>query len=127
VIFSVGVNTHAVDRYMSLAQVAVERPDLLAGEVERAFAPGAVLESGAGRVVGRDAIFQFYRCRAAGFEEVRHVWLVTETNDRAFKVAWAGVQRWPGDVVVAGCGVDRVVTDDAGQIVAAWNEFTMPS
>jgi hypothetical protein len=127
VIFSVGANTHAVDRYMGLAQVAVEWPDLLAREVEWAFAPGAVLESGSGRVVGREAILQFYRGRAPGFEEVRHVWLITETNDRAFKVAWAGVQRRPGDVVVAGCGVDRVVTDDAGQIVAAWNEFTMPS
>jgi hypothetical protein len=127
VILDVGVETHAIDRYMGLAQVAVERPEMLASEVEWTFSPGAVLESGAGRVVGRDAILEFYRSRAAGFEQVRHVWMITETHDRAFKVAWAGVQRWPTDVVTAGCGVDRVVTDDAGQIVAAWNEFTMPN
>jgi hypothetical protein len=112
---------------MGLAQIAVEQPERLTGEVEETFAPGAVLESGAGRIVGRAAILEYYRGRADEFEEVRQSWLAAETHDRAFKVAWAGVQRWPGDVLTVGCGMDRVVTDDAGQIVAAWNEFTVPA
>jgi hypothetical protein len=102
---------------MGLAQIAVEQPERLPGEVEETFAPGAVLESGAGRIVGRAAILEYYRGRADGFEEVRQSWLAAETHHRAFKVAWAGVQRWPGHGRLRdGPGSDRRRRPDRGGV-----------
>jgi hypothetical protein len=113
-----------LDRYIGLADRAVQDPSLLERELPSIFAPDATVQLADQPVTGFDAILEFYRAHIGAQADCKHYWTTTVLDDGTLEAHWVVAARLADGSLMTAGGVEHATVDSDGLITTLRNRFT---